>query len=198
MDRCGGAFGSLVLRFGTLGWLLTSWLTMMRLLSPSSRSSTWASRQSRSSPTCHLQNKCVSVCSTLHRQGLPRGRQAQGHHHRSVRVLHLGRCQFASHDRCRCRFLAKRNFVVHVAGLRRHPTPPIVPTTLRLGIWRDQVAKYETQWDPPRPLQSKRLRGAEIVLARLLHESLVPRLLTPVSVKNYLTILHSLLATKRL
>ena len=60
-----------------------------------------------------------------------------------------------------------------------------MPTTLGLGIWKDQVAKYETQWDPQRPLQSKRLRGAEIVLARLLHESLVSRLLTPVSVDNF-------------
>ena len=120
------------------------------------------------------------------RQGLPRGRQAQGHHHRCVHVLYVGRCQVASHDRCRCHFLANRNSVVHVAGFRRHPTPSIVPTTLGLGIWKDQVAEYKTQWDPQRPLQSKRLRGAEIVLARLLHESLVPRLLTPVSVeKNF-------------
>ena len=56
-----------------------------------------------------------------------------------------------------------------------------VPTTLRLGVWKDQVAKYEAQWDPPRPSPSKLLLGAESVLARMLHESSATRLFTLVS-----------------
>ena len=41
------------------------------------------------------------------------------------------------------------------------PASTAVPTTQRPGVWKDQVAKYEAQWDPPRPFPSKLFLGAE-------------------------------------
>ena len=66
------------------------------------------------------------------------------------------------------------------------PASTAVPTTLRPGVWKDQVAKNEAQWDPPRPFPSKLLLGAESVLARMLHESTATRFFTPVSLGEIL------------
>ena len=76
----------------------------MWLVSPSSNNSrsTCAIRGSRSTPALHINLKKY-VCSSFQLiidKGGVRGRQAQGHHHRSVRALRLGRRHFVTHDRC--------------------------------------------------------------------------------------------------
>ena len=53
------------------------------------------------------------------------------------------------------------------------------PTTLRPGVWDEQVKKFENMWTPPRVFPQKFLIGSEVVLARLLHEATVARLFTP-------------------
>ena len=178
----------LVVRFGTLGWLLASWFTMMRLLSPSSRSSrsTQASKQSLSLPAVHLHLVCTKFLCFF--------------------VWDVAK--FATHDRCRkyvsgfdkvkiegdkfketkatatrpraqtCSLLANRNSVVHFGGFRgqsRLDGSAHHAETRNL----ESPCQKQTLWSPPRRFHSKRLRGAGIVLARVLHESSVTRLLTP-------------------
>ena len=53
------------------------------------------------------------------------------------------------------------------------------PTTLRPGVWDEQVKKFENMWTPPRVFPQKILIGSEVVLARLLYEATVTRLFTP-------------------
>ena len=53
------------------------------------------------------------------------------------------------------------------------------PTTLRPGVWDEQVKKFENMLTPPRAFPHKILIGSGVVLARLLHEATVTRLFTP-------------------
>ena len=98
------------------------------------------------------------------------GRQAQGHHHRGLRALFvwdaatLQRTTPALLVACQPQY---RRF----AGLGcRSRLNGTVPTTLRLGFWKDHVAKHETQWDPPRLLQSR-----SVSLTRVYASSMSPR-----------------------
>ena len=134
-------------------------------------------------PHCtYTSRSTYAVRSTYHRQGGVRGRQAQGHHHRGVRALSVW--EAANLQRTTAALLvACQPQYRRVAGLGcRSRLNGTVPTTLRLGFWKDHVAKHETQCDPPRFLQSR-----SVSLETRVYASSVTRLLTLVSLGENLS-----------
>ena len=119
--RCGIDCGSLVARSATLGWLLKSWLTMMRLLHPSpwSSRSTCASRQSRSSPALHIHfKKYVSSSPNLSWTRL--GSRTTSSRPPSSPRSPSGRSPICNARPLPCWLLANRFSVVPFAGLGCH------------------------------------------------------------------------------
>ena len=71
--------------------------------------------------------------------------------------------------------------VLSAPSLPSSSTALAIPTSLRPGVFAEEILKLETQWNPPREFPVKVLLGSEAILARLLHEATVSRLFTPVS-----------------
>ena len=76
--------------------------------------------------------------------------------------------------------------VLSAPSLPSSSTALAIPTSLRPGVWAEQILKFETQWNPPLEFPVKVLLGSEAILARLLHEATVSRLFTPVSLGEIL------------
>ena len=60
--------------------------------------------------------------------------------------------------------------VLSAPSLPSSLTALAIPTSLRPGVWAEQILKFETQWNPPREFPVKVLLGSEAILARLLRD----------------------------